>query len=93
MTQDNGAVACSRELTALLARSVRPCQGRSIALPSGAGHDAVILSPLTPVAMLFVRCRKGLSHHPDEFVHPRDLGVALGILVDFLTPARNRARA
>ncbi len=83
--QDNPAVTCSSDLTALLARSVRACQGRSLALPSGAGHDAVIMSSLTPVAMLFVRCRKGLSHHPDEFVHPRDLEAALGIVVDFLT--------
>ncbi len=91
--QDNGAVACSGKLTALLARSVRSVQGRCLALPSGAGHDAVILSSLTPVAMLFVRCREGLSHHPDEFVHPRDLGVALGILVDFLTRLASRTRA
>jgi allantoate deiminase len=84
VTQDNGAVACSRDLTALLARSVRAHQGKSPAIPSGAGHDAVILSSLTPVAMLFVRCRKGLSHHPDEYVHPRDLRAALGIVVDFL---------
>jgi allantoate deiminase len=84
VTQENGAVACSRELTALLARSVRAVQGKSPSIPSGAGHDAVILSSLTPVAMLFVRCRDGLSHHPDEYVHPRDLRVALGIVVDFL---------
>ena len=45
----------------------------------------MILSALTPVTMLFVRCRGGLSHHPDEFVHPRDLGAALAIMVDFLT--------
>jgi allantoate deiminase len=34
--------------------------------------------------MLFVRCRGGLSHHPDESVAPRDLEAALRILVDFL---------
>ena len=84
VTQDNGAVACSRPLTALLERSVRACQGRSLRIPSGAGHDAVILSTLAPVAMLFVRCRGGLSHHPDEFVRTGDIGVALEIVVDFL---------
>jgi allantoate deiminase len=84
VTQDNGSVACSRDLTALLARSVRSCQGRLASVPSGAGHDAVILSSLAPVAMLFVRCRRGLSHHPDEFVRTRDIGVALEIVVDFL---------
>jgi allantoate deiminase len=85
VTQDNRAVACSRELTALLARSVRSRQGSCPAVPSGAGHDGVVLSSLTPVTMLFIRCRKGLSHHPDEYVHPRDLAVGLDILVDFLT--------
>lgn len=85
VTQDNGAVVCSKPLSALLAKSVRAQQGRSRLLPSGAGHDAVILSALAPVTMLFVRCRGGLSHHPDEYVHPRDLGAALAIMVDFLT--------
>jgi allantoate deiminase len=93
VTQDNGAVTCSPGLTALLARSVRSVQKRSLALPSGAGHDAVVLSSLTPVAMLFVRCRDGLSHHPDEYVHPRDLAVALGIIVDFLSRLASRAQA
>jgi allantoate deiminase len=82
--QENGAVACSRELTALLARSVRACQGASPALASGAGHDAVVLAGAAPVAMLFVRCRGGLSHHPDEHVGRRDLEAALRIVVDFL---------
>jgi len=56
-TQDNGAVACSPALTAQLARSVAAVQGKSLSLVSGAGHDGVVMSTLTPVAMLFVRCR------------------------------------
>jgi allantoate deiminase len=92
VTQDNGAVHCSRELTARLARSVRERQGSCLAIPSGAGHDAVILSSITPVTMLFVRCRDGLSHHPDEYVHRRDLRIALDILVDFLTGLASAAR-
>lgn len=83
-TQENGAVACSPALTRRLERSVRSVQGRSRALVSGAGHDGVIVSTLAPVAMLFVRCRGGVSHHPDEFVAARDLDVALRVLIDFL---------
>ena len=83
-TQDDGAVMCSPSLTAQLARSVKAVQGRSVALVSGAGHDGVVLSALTPVAMLFVRCRGGLSHHPDEYASPADLGIALRVTVDFL---------
>ena len=83
-TQDNGAVACSPQLSALLEKSVRTVQRRSVSLVSGAGHDAVVMSALTPVAMLFVRCRDGLSHHPDEFASPADLNVALRVVIDFL---------
>jgi allantoate deiminase len=92
VTQDNGAVVCSEELTALMAGSVRRVQGRSMAVPSGAGHDAVVLSSITPVTMLFIRCRGGLSHHPDEHVSPGDLRVALEIMVDFLTRLAPSAR-
>jgi len=84
-TQDDAAVGCDLGLSARLDRSVRAVQGRSLSLVSGAGHDAVVLSRLTDVAMLFVRCRGGLSHHPAEHVAPRDLGVALRVMVDFLT--------
>ena len=83
-TQANGAVACSTELTARLAESVKRLQRRSVSLVSGAGHDAVILSELTPVAMLFVRCREGLSHHPDEHASPADIAIALRVTIDFL---------
>lgn len=83
-TQDNGAVACSPSLTAQLTRSVQAVQGKSLSLVSGAGHDSVVMSALTPVAMLFVRCRDGLSHHPDEHASPKDLAVALQVVIDFL---------
>ena len=83
-TQDNGAVDCSPELTAQLERSVKTVQGRSLSLVSGAGHDGVVMSALTPVAMLFVRCRGGLSHHPDEYASAADLEIALRVMVDFL---------
>ncbi len=83
-TQENGAVLCSPQLTAALVRSVRAVQGKSLSLVSGAGHDAVVLSSLAPVAMLFVRSRDGLSHHPDEYTSRRDLEVALRVVIDFL---------
>jgi len=83
-TQENAAVTCSSDLTAQLARSVQAVQGKSLSLVSGAGHDGVVMSRLTPIAMLFVRCRDGLSHHPDENASPRDLALALRVTVDFL---------
>lgn len=84
VTQDNGAVACAPALRELLDASLQAVQGRSVSLVSGAGHDAVVMSALTPVAMLFVRCRQGLSHHPDEYTSPADIAVALQVMIAFL---------
>ena len=83
-TQENGAVNCSPNLTTSLARSVQAVQGKNLSLVSGAGHDGVVMSTLTQVAMLFVRCRAGLSHHPDEYASLKDLEVALRVMIDFL---------
>ena len=46
-------------------------------MTSGAGHDAMILAPHVPSAMLFLRSPGGISHHPDESVLPGDVDVAL----------------
>jgi allantoate deiminase len=83
-TQENGAVACDPALSRALGQSVLGVQRRNLELVSGAGHDAVVLAGLTRVAMLFVRCRAGLSHHPEEFAAPKDIAMALRVLVEFL---------
>jgi allantoate deiminase len=53
-------------------------------LPSGAGHDGVAMSVLTDIAMLFVRCRHGISHHPAESVLESDVAAAIAVLERFL---------
>lgn len=83
-TQENAATPCSAVLTARLERSVKSVQGKSLSLVSGAGHDGVVMASLCPIAMLFVRCRDGLSHHPDEYAAPKDLKVAIDVMTDFL---------
>jgi allantoate deiminase len=52
--------------------------------PSGAGHDAAILAPLIPSAMLFIRSPGGISHHPHESVIPEDVELALAAMVNFV---------
>lgn len=51
---------------------------------SGAGHDGLAMHNLCDIGMLFVRCRDGLSHHPDEAVKAQDIDVAAKVLIDFL---------
>jgi allantoate deiminase len=43
------------------------------------------MAAITPVARLFVRCKDGLSHHPDEFAASEDISVALAALSDFVS--------
>ena len=53
-------------------------------LPSGAGHDAMAFRGIVPVAMLFVRCRGGVSHNPAEFASEADIDVAAQVLERFV---------
>lgn len=57
-------------------------QGETPWLVSGAGHDAVVMAQICPSAMLFLRCRGGISHHPDEFVSESDIEMGLAVLAD-----------
>ncbi len=55
------------------------------ALPSGAGHDAVMMARVAPVSMLFVRCGAGgISHNPLETVTVDDVSTAMAALHAFL---------
>jgi len=76
---------CSPRLTGALAATVESAQGSCPRLVSGAGHDAVALAEVTDVAMLFVRCRDGLSHHPGEYAAPGDIALAVRVLTHFLS--------
>jgi len=51
---------------------------------SGAGHDSMILAPVVPTTMLFVRSPGGLSHHPDEAVREEDVEAALATVLNLL---------
>ena len=53
-------------------------------MASGAGHDAMVLAPRMPAAMLFVRSPRGISHHPDESVDEDDVALALDAGLAFL---------
>ena len=71
------ATACDAGLQQILRDAVSEVQGRSLTLPSGAGHDAIAIAERWPVGMLFVRCKGGVSHHPAESVHVDDVALAI----------------
>jgi allantoate deiminase len=78
------ATACDPRLSSLLAEAVEAQGVSPLRLPSGAGHDAMSFRERLPVAMLFVRCRAGVSHSPEEFAAVADIDIAARSLLDFL---------
>lgn len=81
---ESATVPCSRRLVSTLSRAVQDLGHPVIELASGAGHDAVAISALTEVGMLFVRCKGGVSHNPAESVKTEDVAVAIDVLSQFL---------
>lgn len=71
------ATACDAGLQQALSHAVETVQGRSLALPSGAGHDAIAIAERWPVGMLFVRNHRGISHHPAESINETDVAPAV----------------
>jgi allantoate deiminase len=78
------AVPCDIKLRSLLKEAISSHQQQTIELPSGATHDASAMANLCPMAMLFVRCHKGISHTPEEFAEEADMQAAVDSLVNFL---------
>jgi allantoate deiminase len=77
-------VVCDAWMNGLLAQSIKGTGYEPLGLVSGAGHDAVPISAVSPVAMLFVRCFKGISHHPLENVETADIAAVIAISDNFI---------
>lgn len=84
------ATGCDPDLQAALTRAVVQVQGRSLSLPSGAGHDAIAIAERWPVGMLFVRCDRGISHHPAESVTVSDVAQAVQAYVQVVNEVAGR---
>ncbi len=79
------AVQCDPKLQQKLASVVESVTGRMTRfLPSGAGHDAMVIAELTKIGMLFIRCEKGISHNPREQVTTSDVQVGLECFIEMI---------
>jgi acetylornithine deacetylase/succinyl-diaminopimelate desuccinylase-like protein len=57
---------------------------RAKRMPSGAGHDAMVIGRHVPAAMLFVPSRGGISHSPDEYSYPAHVELGMRVLAEAL---------
>lgn len=70
---------CAPAIAATLALTCEKHGFSFLRMTSRAYHDSLFISRIAPVAMLFIPCRNGYSHRPDEYASPED--IARGTLV------------
>jgi len=75
---------CDRAIVEALSQSCKNYQQTSIPMVSRAYHDSLFMSRIVPVAMLFIPCRNGYSHRPDEYAAPTDIERGVSVLADAL---------
>jgi allantoate deiminase len=81
---DEPAVPMDERLTSYLRDAMQAVGHPTKDMPSGAGHDAMVLASRMPTAMLFLQSPGGISHHPAEAVREEDVEAALLIGRKFL---------
>jgi len=70
---------CAPEIIDALSRSCAKHGEKFLPMVSRAYHDSLFMSRIAPAGMLFIPCRNGYSHRPDEYASPED--IARGALV------------
>jgi allantoate deiminase len=81
VTHENRTVPCAPWLRSQVAEAVAAEGYPVFELPSGAGHDGMAMIDIADVGMVFVRCRGGVSHHPDEHVDTADADAGARVLL------------
>ena len=90
VTHENRTVPCAPWLKAQVAEAIAAEGLRVFELPSGAGHDGMAMIDIADVGMIFVRCRGGISHHPDEHVELADADAGARVLLRLVENFRAR---
>src|SRR5580700_1303154 len=90
VTHENRTVPCASWLKAQVAEAIAAEGFRVFELPSGAGHDGMAMIDIADVGMIFVRCRGGISHHPDEHVELVDADAGARALLRMIENFRAR---
>jgi acetylornithine deacetylase/succinyl-diaminopimelate desuccinylase-like protein len=75
---------CAANIVEALSESCRKHRLAFMPMVSRAYHDSLFMSRITPVGMLFIPCRNGYSHRPDEYASPEDIARGALILAETL---------
>src|SRR5437667_1065409 len=75
---------CATAVVDVLIQACDACCFRYTRLTSHAYHDSLFISRIAPTAMLFIPCRSGFSHRPDEYASPEAIGQGTLVLAEAL---------
>jgi allantoate deiminase len=93
VTHENRTVPCAPWLKRQVSEAIAAEGYPVFELPSGAGHDGMAMIDIADVGMVFVRCRGGISHHPDEHVDVADADAGARVLLRLIENFRPRDAA
>jgi allantoate deiminase len=80
--QRNAATALDPLVIDAASEAIAACGQEPLQLPSGAGHDAMIMARHCPSGMIFLRCKDGVSHNPAESITVEDADLGVRALLD-----------
>ena len=84
MLVNDTPVTMSPEIISLLEECARDLNLPAMRIVSGAGHDTMNMAAITQTGMIFLRCKDGLSHNPEEYASPEDIMQGLDLLTEAL---------
>ena len=93
VTHENRTVPCAIWLRSQVAEAIAAEAFPVFELPSGAGHDGMAMIDIADVGMIFVRCRGGISHHPDEHVETADADAGARVLLRVIENFKAKERS
>jgi allantoate deiminase len=82
--QEFPVTPCAEWVSAQLERAVEDAGVKVHRLPSGAGHDGQAINAIADIGMLFVRCKRGISHNPAESITEADAATGAKVLLSFI---------
>ena len=86
MVNEDQPATCAGEVVAAIEASCADAGASLKRMVSRAYHDSLFIAQIAQIAMIFIPCRNGVSHRPDEYASPA--AIALGTRVLALTLAR-----
>jgi len=82
LVSDADPAVCAEEVRTAIGGACQSCGVSYLEMPSGAGHDAMHVAAAGPMGMIFIPCRDGRSHCPEEWVEPTELAVGARVLYE-----------